>query len=77
MVPRTLSDGEQHLAYLARVLGASVGTKDVVCLDEFTSGLDRNLAKLVCDGLSNYILKHELPPATGFPGFPLFFLELF
>jgi len=61
---RTLSDGEQHLAYLARVLGASVGTKDVVCLDEFTSGLDRNLAKLVCDGLSNYILKHELSPVV-------------
>eukprot|EP00435_Cladocopium_sp_Y103_P045364 s1251_g13.t1 len=59
---KTLSNGEQHLAYLARVLGASLGTTDVVCLDEFTSGLDRKLAKLVCDGLSQYISKHELLP---------------
>jgi len=52
-----LSDGEQHLAELAKRLGDADGrgTDDAVPLDEFTSTLDRALARRVCSSISEFI----------------------
>ena len=62
---RTLSQSEKHLATLARCLGSSLGSQAPLALDEFTSGLDRSLAKRVCAGLCSYFSKQLLlPPVT-------------
>ena len=39
---------------MARALGPSVGTAAIAWPDEFTSGLDRQLANKVPDGRENY-----------------------
>jgi len=64
---QVLSEGEQHRAELARQLGsAAYGALEKiaipVCLDEFTSVLDRSLAKKVCESLSHYLHSRAFRP---------------
>jgi len=48
-----LSSGERARAELARHLGDAKGHR--ICLDEFTSCLDRTTARKVCHGISKYV----------------------
>jgi ABC-type glutathione transport system ATPase component len=58
-----LSQGEQHRACLARQLDASLRPSADGCwaigLDEFTSVLDRRLAKKVCFGINQFVKTHS------------------
>jgi GNAT superfamily N-acetyltransferase len=53
-----LSNGEQHRAQLARQL------QNGACVDEFTSVVDRNVAKAMALGAGRYIRKHGLRRVT-------------
>jgi energy-coupling factor transporter ATP-binding protein EcfA2 len=52
-----LSDGEKHLAEIAKRLGdaESLGAIDPVVIDEFTSILDRHLAERVCSQIASFV----------------------
>jgi ABC-type ATPase with predicted acetyltransferase domain len=49
-----LSNGEQYRAVLARVLRSGI------CVDEFTSVIDRNAARSLCVALQRYIKQKSM-----------------
>lgn len=51
-----LSNGEKFRADLAKTI---INSKDVVVIDEFTSVVDRNVAKAVSGALQKYIRKYD------------------
>jgi len=55
-----LSQGEQHCATIARRLDAALdaSASSAVGLDEFTSVLDRRMAKTVCLGINQFVRDH-------------------
>lgn len=54
----TLSNGEQYRAQLAYVIGkAQPG--EVILIDEFTSVVDRNVAKAMSNAMQKYLKKHD------------------
>lgn len=51
-----LSNGEQFRADLAKSL---IGNDKIILIDEFTSVVDRNVAKSACNSVQKYIRKHN------------------
>ena len=51
-----LSEGEKHRINIARYLAKE---EEYIVIDEFTSYLDRDCAKKVAKGISDYIYKHN------------------
>jgi len=51
-----LSNGEQFRADLARSL---ISNDQIILIDEFTSVVDRNVAKSACNSVQKYIRKHN------------------
>ncbi len=49
-----LSNGEKFRAYCARAI---IESQDVICLDEFTSVVDRQVAKVACHAVQKYLRK--------------------
>lgn len=49
-----LSNGEQFRAHCARVI---LESKGLICLDEFTSVVDRQVAKIACHAVQKYLRK--------------------
>jgi ABC-type lipoprotein export system ATPase subunit len=53
---KALSNGEQFRADLARSL---ISNNEIILIDEFTSVVDRNVAKSACNSVQKYIRKHN------------------
>lgn len=49
-----LSNGEKFRAYCARAI---IESQDTICLDEFTSVVDRQVAKVACHAVQKYLRK--------------------
>lgn len=55
---KLLSNGEQYRAKMAYIIGSSK-TEDIILIDEFTSVVDRNVAKAMSYSIQKYIRKNN------------------
>lgn len=55
-----LSNGERYRANVARMLTDSKAATDHICLDEFTSEVNRETAKSLSTSLSKYLRRNNL-----------------